>query len=157
MPSAQPSMQTRPKVQQRRGPKITVCLRKSVSIIIGLPSLSHHTLYCYLQSRCFLLSATPRKSLTDQGIPTLEIRLAAFIETIARLQADFLSFEDFHCISQVFMTFYDVQAFSNIFVGFPSNFKAFHRFLKMFKDVYEFRGMDLQNLAPRLRYDLRPP
>ena len=33
------------------GPTRNVCLCKSVSIIICPPPLSHHTLYCYLQSR----------------------------------------------------------------------------------------------------------
>ena len=33
------------------GPTKKMCLRKSVSIIIRPPSLSHHTLYYYLQSR----------------------------------------------------------------------------------------------------------
>ena len=32
-------------------PTKNMCLRKSVSIIICPPPLSHHTLYCYLQSR----------------------------------------------------------------------------------------------------------
>ena len=33
------------------GPTRNMCLRKSVSIKTGPPPLSHHTLYCYLQSR----------------------------------------------------------------------------------------------------------
>ena len=33
------------------GPTKKMCLRKSVSIIVCPPPLSHHTLYCYLRSR----------------------------------------------------------------------------------------------------------
>ena len=71
-------------------------------------------------------------------------RPAALIETFARFQAGFLSSEDFHRISWIFINFDNFHRFAH---GFSLN-------SWVFIDPYGFRGMVVQVSAPALCCDL---